>query len=290
MKNAKSIYYVIFLLIFFSCGTKQEKNENTAAGVMMMEPPPIEETVKFTPPEVMSDDRAYKEKRGPDNTDTDKKKIIKDGSISIKVIDIEKGKTQADAMVKNANAYYEKEGFDNTGNTLSYNLKIRIPVGNFEKFITAIENGTGEITSKNIEARDVTEEFIDLESRLKNKKLYLNRYHQLLSKAASVKDILAIEENIRVLQEEIESSEGRLKYLNDQIAFSTLDLTLYQEKEYIYKPQKQDNFLERLKTSIHNGWTAVVDFFLWLIKSWPFLILLFVMLVLLKKYWKWKKQ
>ncbi len=98
-----------------------------------------------------------------------------------------------------------------------------------------------------------------------------------------MKDILEIEENIRVIQEEIESTEGRLKYLNDQIAFSTLNIHLFREKEYVYQPTPQDKFSERVKDALSNGWKAVVDFVLQSISAWPFLILMFVAIIIIKR-------
>ena len=203
----------------------------------------------------------------------DKKKIIKDGNISIKSIDIAESKKGIDELVKKHNAYYDSEELQNNDSRISYDLKIRIPSENFEKFISQVEQGKDEISNKSIHSRDVTAEFVDTEARLNNKREYLKRYKDLLLKAASVKDILAIEENIRTLQEEIESKEGLLKYLSDQVAYSTLDINLYKENEYIYKAKQKDKFIERIKRSLSNGWTSIIDFLLWLITIWPFIIL-----------------
>lgn len=210
------------------------------------------------------------------NIPIDKKKIIKDGSISIKTVDVVESKKSMDVLVKKYNAYYDSEVLQNNEQILSYDLKLRIPADNFEKFISEIEKGKDEISNKSIHSRDVTEEFVDIEARLANKREYLTRYKALLAKAATIKDILAIEENIRILQEEIESKEGRLKYLSDQVAYSTLDINLFQEKEYIYKAQHQQNFAQRAKRSVSNGWTSIIAFFLWLISIWPFIILIFI--------------
>src|SRR5699024_12383858 len=110
--------------------------------------------------------------------------------------------------------------------------------------------GTGELQYKEIDARDVNDQFIDLETRLENKRSYLKRYKDLLSKAKSVKEILEIEESIRKIEEEVESTVGRLKYLSDQVDYSSLELRIAEEKEFKYKPEKQDSFFERFKQSL----------------------------------------
>lgn len=210
------------------------------------------------------------------NIPIDKKKIIKDGNVSIETFDVVESKKNIDNLAKKYDAYYDTEELQNNDRIISYTLKLRIPANNFEKFISEIEKGKDEISNKSIHSRDVTEEYVDIEARLANKREYLIRYKDLLAKASSIKDVLAIEESIRVLQEEIESKEGRLKYLNDQVAYSTLDIYIYHEKEYIYKAQQQNNFAERAKRSVSNGWTSIIAFFLWLISIWPFIILIVI--------------
>lgn len=267
------------LTLLYSCNSKQEEQqgygEGNAVEMELSELAPIKEKKMFSPPVETDDEDVIETKTETlgDKSTVNKKKIIKDGNISVKTNDINASKKGIDDLLKKLNAYYESEDLQNNDQTISYDLKIRVPANNFEKLISSIENGKDEIKSKSIQARDVTEEYIDIETRLTNKRDYLKRYKELLSKATTVKDILAIEENIRTLQEEIESKEGRLKYLNDQVSFSTLDINLYKEKEFVYKPQPQDKFSERVKKSLSNGWTTVVDFVLWTITIWPYLIL-----------------
>ena len=149
-----------------------------------------------------------------------------------------------------------------------------------------VENGTDELQSKDVQSRDVTADFMDIETRLSNKRQYLKRYQELLSKAYTVKDIIEIEENIRNLQEEIESSVGRLAYLADQVSYSTLNVKLYIENDYVFKPEEQDNFLERFKSSLSDGWNSIVNFLLWTIAIWPFIILGVVLLYVVRPWWR----
>ena len=78
----------------------------------------------------------------------------------------------------------------------------------------SINNSVEFIDYENITTKDVTEEYIDLESRLNTKLEVKQRYESILRKQAkTVKDILATEEKLQIIQEEIESVQGRLKYL-----------------------------------------------------------------------------
>lgn len=282
---------LIVLLIASSCNSNRNETSNDEVVALSAPPPPAGSSSDDTD---SKDKKEVSEDKNPEPETikpvVKEKKIIKDGTVSVKTNDIAASKKNIDELLKKLNGYYETEDLQNNDQSISYDLKIRVPTDNFEKLISTIENGKDELTSKSIQARDVTEEFVDITTRLANKREYLKRYKELLSRASTVKDILDIEENIRVIEEEIESKEGRLKYLNDQVSFSTLNLNLYKEKEYIYKPQEQDKFSERIKNSISEGWTSIVDFLLWLFSIWPFIILITGVLYIIRKIRKKRKN
>lgn len=223
-------------------------------------------------------------------SDVIKKKIIKDGRLGMDVRNLSASKTNIDTIVRNLGGYYDNESLSNNDYATAYNLKIRIPSDKFEILIEKIESGEGEVSYKEIDARDVTEEFIDLETRLGNKQKYLTRYQELLRNAKNIKEILDIEEKIRVLEEEIESTTGRLKYLNDQVNYSTLELNISQKKAFKYTPPFRQNFFEKLKQSLSRGWYGFVDLFFFLLSNWAVLILLAVLIWLWIKYRKRRKS
>jgi len=223
-------------------------------------------------------------------SDVIKKKIIKDGRLGMDVINLSASKTNIDTIVRNLGGYYDNESLSNNDYATAYDLKVRIPSDKFEILIAKIESGEGEVSYKEIDARDVTEEFIDLETRLGNKQKYLTRYQELLRNAKSIKEILDIEEKIRVLEEEIESTTGRLKYLNDQVNYSTLELNISQKKAFKYTAPFRQNFFEKLKQSLSRGWYGFVDLFFFLLSNWAVLILLAVLTWLWIKYRKRRKS
>ena len=223
-------------------------------------------------------------------SDVIKKKIIKDGRLGMDVRNLSASKTNIDTIVRKLGGYYDNESLSNNDYATAYDLKIRIPSDKFEILIAKIESGEGEVSYKEIDARDVTEEFIDLETRLGNKQKYLTRYQELLRNAKNIKEILDIEEKIRVLEEEIESTTGRLKYLNDQVNYSTLELNISQKKAFKYTPPFRQNFFEKLKQSLSRGWYGFVDLFFFLLSNWAVLILLAVLIWLWIKYRKRRKS
>ena len=297
--NTKLLIFIILISIAFSsCKENPQYNEDMMESEVMaikLPPPPPAprvDQVKFVKPVVAKAEEVVEDENGEPKVGSEvaseqkEKKIIKDGDISVKSKDIDSSKKALDKLVKSLDGYYENESLDKYDERISYTLKVRIPSKNFEKLLTSVENGTDELQSKNVQARDVTAEFLDIETRLSNKRQYLKRYQDLLSKAGTVKDIITIEENIRNLQEEIESSVGRLKYLGDQVSYSTLNVNLYSEKDYVFKPEQQDNFWERFKTSLSDGWNSIVSFFLWTIGIWPFILIGVVVFYVVRPWWK----
>lgn len=215
---------------------------------------------------------------------TDKKKIIRDGHMTIKVKSAQTAKTEVDSLLLPFGAYYASENFNNNEREATFYLRLRIPAAAFDDFILCLEKGGyGEILNKDIQARDVTDQFIDLETRLQNKRNYLGRYKDLLKEAKTVKDILQIQEEIRGLEEEIESTTGRLKYLSDQVDYSSLQLTLTEQKDFQYKPEQRDRFGEKLKQALTKGWYGIVDTVIFLFKIWPVWLILSLALVFLRR-------
>jgi hypothetical protein len=277
----RKILTLFVLAILISCNQKQAENDSYALGNVEEEMIPVTRQTADIPPPPIAKIEKQEEVR---------KKIIKDGRLAILVSELEKTKSRIDILVKNNGGYYANESFNNSDWESSFNLKIRVPFTNFEKLINDIETGDGEIQYKEIEARDVTDQFIDLETRLENKRNYLIRYNDLLKQAKNVNEILEIEEKIRGLEEEIESTTGRLKYLSDLVDYSTLDLTISKKKEFKYNPVNRDKFTERIKQSLSKGWYGFVDFLLFVIKIWPFWILVTLVIYFWRKFKKRKNK
>lgn len=286
----KSIFKLLILFaLFTSCESKHSNSVGTKEALALeseiyaedeMIPITRQEAVKPPPPLGLHDMQG---------DEVMEKKIIKDGRIEIKVKKLEQTKSNVDSLVKKFDAYYGNETFKNSHYRSFYHLTIRIPNNYFEAFISGVDNGKVELLSKDINAKDVSERYYDLKTRQKNKRLYLLRYQDLLKKAKSIKDILEVEEKVRDLVEEIESVEGQLKYLDKQVAYSTLNLSIIMEKDKRFEPSKKDKFSERLKESLTNGWFGIVAFFLFLVKIWPAWIICFILIVVWRRYKRKKK-
>ena len=146
-------------------------------------------------------------------------------------------------------------------------------------FLKALTN----LTTKSIDALDVTEEYIDVETRINTKKDLRDRYRELLKQATKVDEILNIEKEVGNLQTEIESFERRMKSLNDRIAFSTITVIYYQKTTPAF------GFSSKFLDGIKNGWNNFLWFIIGLSNLWVFIIVAAVTVYLIK-LWRKKKK
>ncbi|MCE3076079.1 DUF4349 domain-containing protein [Chryseobacterium gwangjuense] len=192
-------------------------------------------------------------------------------------------------IIKNNKAYVQKEEFQNTDTDENVYLTIRVPHKNFDALVNSFSDGVGSVLSKNISSDDVTEEYTDVSIKLANKKIYLEKYRDMLKSAATTKDMLEIQENIRALEDEIDVSEGRLRFIDDRVNYSTLNISLYKEKIRSSTTSKV-GFGSRFGDSVTQGWNSFVAFLLEIISLWPFLLLVPVVVFLWKKWRNRKKK
>lgn len=217
------------------------------------------------------------------------KKIIKNGDLEIQVVDIKKAHQQVNEIVKSNNAYIQTERFNNTDIDEKQFFTIRVPHKNFDALINSFSNGIGSVLSKNIASDDVTEEYTDVSIKLANKKIYLEKYRDMLRNAKTTKDMLEIQENIRELEDEIDVAEGRLRFIDDRVNYSTLNLMLYKEKVRSSATSKI-GFGNRFGDSFTEGWNSFVAFFLGIISLWPFFLLIPIVILVWKKWRNRKKK
>lgn len=197
------------------------------------------------------------------------KKIIKTAYLSFEVANYEEARRKVDQVIADHKAYIVNESFQNTDYQKSNNMSIRVPAVTFNALLEALPKLAKRVEYQNVDSQDVTEEFMDVETRLRNKRKVEQTYLKLLGRTTSIDEILSIENKLGEIRAEIESAEGRLRYLNHQVSYSTISLHIFQRIEYKFVPEETPNFLQRLLKSLDGGWRGLVAFFLFVIALWP---------------------
>ncbi|WP_339755579.1 DUF4349 domain-containing protein [Algoriphagus aquimarinus] len=217
-----------------------------------------------------------------EETETSERKLIKEGQVEFESQDLNSTRQTIFKAVEKHKGYISSDQEFKTPEHRSNTVVIRVPFDEFDAFLTDATQGVEKFDSKNINVKDVTEEFLDIEARLKTKKELETRFLDLLKQAKTVSEILEIEVELGELRADIESTEGRLNYLKNQVSFSTLRMTFYEVVP------NQTEFGRQFKNGFRNGWDNLILFFVLLTNIWPF-ILLGLGLVLGFKFYKMKK-
>ncbi len=206
------------------------------------------------------------------------RKLIREGDLSFETDDLAGTQRDLDTLINEYKGYVTADQSFHTSGRESRSLVVRVPAGNFDALVAAIGQMAPRMDQRDIRTRDVTEEFVDVEARLRTKKELENRYLKLLDRAANVEEILAIEQQIGTLRADIEATEGRLRYLSNQSDLSTLNI-------HYYKPIPMSHaFGRRFQDGFGNGWENFVDFVIWIVNGWPFFIVLAAALFAWKRW------
>ena len=264
-----------------------------------MEPP---RTAEPPPPPAFEEyetseeyDQSVSEKKAQDKTQPQKKvtrKLIKTADYRIQVEDVNKSSQGIEATVSKFGGFISGTNLTNTLYSISNNITIRVPADQFEALLDAVGKEALFVNYKRINATDVTEEYLDIETRLNAKKTVRDRYIEILrNKAKTVEEILQAEAAILDVTEEIEAKEGRLKYLKDRVGLSTINLEIYQEVEAQEQPiVYRDHFGKKALRGLRNGWELIQSILIGLITIWPIVILVGVLIWQRRKIFPRRKK
>ncbi|MEM6282266.1 MAG: DUF4349 domain-containing protein [Chloroflexota bacterium] len=159
--------------------------------------------------------------------------ILKDANMSVVVDDTE---TTIDSItvlaegmggwVVSANSNTQQRGEEDytTGN-----ITVRVPAENLDSVLNTIREGALRVDSENVNGRDVTEEYVDLSSRLSNLSATEDQLAEVMDSAFTVEDVLAVQRELTRVRGEIEVIEGRLRFFDEAAAFSSVAVTVREE-------------------------------------------------------------
>ncbi len=281
---------LIALLMLASCNSKEAKQDQNQ-NAYEESPPPILEAVKFTTPTTPGDESeagntlSYTKKSNNESLKIKTpEKIKKTANLNFTVDDYAKARADIEKIVKAGNGYISNDNEQKSTYSITNEMVIRVVNKDFEILINNLLKTATDVNSKNIYVEDVTAQFVDIQARLNSKKAIEARYISLLSKAQKVSDMLEIEEKLGEIREEIEAKEGELKYLSDQVDYSTINLYIHQDFEYI--PGEKAGFWGRMGNAFGNGWNGFLTFIVGLMYAWPLWIILCIGTIVLVKFIK----
>lgn len=217
-------------------------------------------------------------------------RIVKTGDLSIEVSDerFESAWSRAHRIATSFGGYVasssrgsapkaEAAPRDRTGE-----ITIRVPAARFAVAMDELRK-IGKVLGDNISSQDVTQEFTDLESRLRNLKAQEAVLLRLMAQAKSVQDTLVVQQHLSNVQGEIEQIQGRLKVLRSLTELSTINVHLGEPGVLLFDPEEGPSFARAWETAVEGlvriGTVAMIAG-IWLT---PFAILALVALAVLRR-------
>lgn len=156
--------------------------------------------------------------------------IIKTGALSIVVDKHDSANAGLQQMAVRLGGYVTSTSTD-----LAYaglkrtTMTIRVPAQHFDEAMGACRTFSAKIESESVEGTDVTEEFVDTEARLSNKKAEEKQLLTILQRTGSVTELLEVQRELFRVREEIERHEGRRKFLLAQVSMATITVTFHED-------------------------------------------------------------
>lgn len=199
------------------------------------------------------------------------RKIIWNGTLIFEVSNTDSATQNINSIVADRGGFISNMNLQTNDYRISNIIQVRIASDQFHDLIEELKGESVKIDKVDIKSRDVTEEFIDIQNRLKTKKQARERYIDILrNKTGDIKDVIEAEEAIRRITEEIEAKEGRLRYLKDRVDLCTLTISIYEVLEQLDQPKAdKPGYGDRFMASFNNGWKFIVGFSLLLTTIWP---------------------
>lgn len=226
------------------------------------------------------------------------RKVIKNGSLSLLVKNAEQASKDIQSIAERWGGFVASANiYEITKGTKAGSVTIRVPADKFNQTFEEIKKLAVKVERENINTQDITEQYIDLEARLKNLKAEEEQYLEIMKKAQEIQDILNVASRLSEVRGRIEQIEGQLKYLAQQVDLASVSVELTEEADAeIWGIRWRPLYVvKQALRNLLNGLTGYADamigflFRLPVILLWLATIALLIVVVWKIGYWVYRK-
>ncbi|CAM3707485.1 hypothetical protein FSS13T_12380 [Flavobacterium saliperosum S13] len=275
--------YLALLLIPMAC--KEAVSEDRIMSVSATEEA-VEAALPPHPKEEAMMDADRDASENASSEETTQPKIIKTGNLRFETPNLDESFVHVQKAILKYKATVQNDESGKNYESVYRNIAIRVPSVSFDAFIAEVSQGVKHFDRKEMSAQDVTEEYIDVEARLNAKKVLEKRYFELLGKATKVSEMLEIESSLSAVREEIEAKEGRLRFLQSQVAMSTVHLEMYTTNPS--ESGATASYFGKMGNALKGGFNNIATFFLGMLHVWPFILIFVVGFFFLRRRFRRK--
>ncbi|MYL58278.1 DUF4349 domain-containing protein [Virgibacillus halodenitrificans] len=300
------LFVAIILVILSGCSNESENGNKQADSYMTEEADRKiteeskegEATTESTEDASIENSENKTEQQTPDEQNPSTRKIIYTANLEIEVNSYEKALKNIQKKVEVYQGYIvESTMFEEEENKgTSGFITVRVPQEKFREFIQLVEDGSKNVLSSSISGQDVTEEYVDLESRLRSKQVVEERLLSYMKKAEKTEDLLAISKDLASVQEEIDQIKGRMKYLENKSELATITIHMTENNLTISGEDLNtwDKTKQQLLKSLNWLLTAASGFIIFFVGNLPIILvtasIAVIVLIAIRKFSKSNKD
>jgi hypothetical protein len=160
--------------------------------------------------------------------------IIKTGSLSLLVKGVREGVASMQKLAADLGGFVVDSQItiiDEKKENLRATVTIRVPAEKFDEALETLKGVALKVTSERTSGQDVTEEYTDLQSRLRNLEATETQLLKIMERAGEIKDVLSVQQELMRVREQIEIVKGRIKFLEESAAMSRITANFATEEE-----------------------------------------------------------
>ncbi|MEU9167462.1 DUF4349 domain-containing protein [Streptomyces sp. NPDC048420] len=189
--------------------------------------------------------------------------IIRTATLTVQVKDVPKALAAARTTTENAGGFVGKESTsrDEEGREQT-EVVLRVPVEKYDEVLTDLE-GAGKLLERTANAQDVTDQVVDVESRIATQRASVARIRELMDKATRLSDVVTLEGELSTRQADLESLLARQASLKDRTSLATITLSLSEKP--VVKVEEDDD--PGVVDALTGGWDAFVTMLRWVVMA-----------------------
>jgi len=206
--------------------------------------------------------------------------VVRKARLTVRVKDVPSALDDARTTVETAGGYVGDETTDRDSQSHERShLVLRVPQENYADVLKELSGG-GKLIERKVSADDVTDQVVDVGSRIASQKASVKRVRDLMDKATELSDIVSLEGELSTRQAELEALQARQASLKDRTSLATITLVL---SETEVKKEKEKDDETGFTDALDGGWGAFITTMRWIAvvigAALPFLAALALLLV-----------
>lgn len=286
MKFIQLLTLVLLAAFFFGCASAERSFESQNANSAAQPASRDSGGARQNAAQQVSLNEAEPDKPAPTVIE---RKIIRNADLTLEVNSPEESQQKISVIAESKGGFVIESQQSSSNSQVTtrdiVTMTVRVPAEKFNESLEEIRKVSNRVVVETIKGQDVTEEFVDIEARLKAKKALEEQFLEIMKQSKTVADTLNVQKELANVRGEIEQIEGRKRFLENQTSLSTIKIRLQTPTAF---SGNSSGFFYRLKESLSDGFSGAMSFVLFFVTAiialLPFLILVVLPIYLVIRY------